>query len=73
MAPDVAMHHERDFNALRRPHQSSDPNPTRHLFNMVEWEIFSIKVLLTNVQLLSDAIMSTWANIVKERFQRLAL
>ena len=39
-----------------------------HLWDVVEWEICSMNVQLTNLQKLCDAIMSTWDRISKECF-----
>ena len=59
--------HDNEFNVL----QSPDLNPIQPLWDVVEREIFSMNVPLTNLQKLHDANMSTWNRISKECFQHL--
>ena len=63
--------HDNEVNVLQWPSQSPGLNPTEHLWNVLEWEIRSMNVQLTNLQKLLDAIMSTWTRISKECFQHL--
>ena len=45
---------------------SLDLNPIEHLWDVVELEIPSMNVQLTNLQKLCDTIRSTWNKISKE-------
>lgn len=60
-----------EFTVLKWPPQSSDLHPMEHLWNVMEWKICIMEVQLTNLQLLRDAIMSTWSTMSKKCFQHL--
>ncbi len=64
---DWFLEHENEFTLLKWPPQSPDLNPIEHLWDVVKREI----CIMTNLQQLSDAIMSIWTKISEECFQRL--
>ncbi len=68
---DWFLEHDNEFTLLKWPPQSPDLNPIEHLWDVVEREIRIMDVQPTNLQQLSDAIMSIWAKISEERFQHL--
>lgn len=57
-----------EFNVLQWFFQLPDRNQIEYLLDVVEREIFSMNVHLTNMQIFRDAIMSTWTRILKEYF-----
>lgn len=51
---------------LKMATQLPDLNPIAYLGDVVEWEVHSTKVQLTNLQQLCIAVMSTWTRGLKE-------
>ncbi len=68
---DWFLEHYNEFTLLKWPPQSPDLNPIEHLWDVVEREIRIMDVQPTNLQQLSDAIMSIWTKISEECFQHL--
>ncbi len=68
---DWFLEDDNEFNLLKWLPQSPDLNPIEHLWDVVEWEICIMDVQLTNLQKLSDAIMSIWTKISEECLQHL--
>ncbi len=68
---DWFLEHDNEFTLLKWPQQSPDLNPTEHLWDVVERDIFIMDVLPTNLQQMRDAIMSIWTKISEEYFQHL--
>ncbi len=68
---DWFLEHDNEFTFLKWPPQSSDLNPTEHLWDVLEREIRIMDVQPTNLQQLRDNIMSIWTKISEECFQHL--
>ncbi len=68
---DWFVEHDNEFTLLKWPPQSPDLNPIKHLWDVVEREIYIMDVQLTNLQQLRDAFISIWTKISEECFQHL--
>jgi len=65
------LEHDNGFTVLKWPPQSPDLNPIEHLWDVEERELRALDLHPTNLYQLQDAILSIWANISKECFQKL--
>ncbi len=68
---DWFLEHDNEFTLLKWPPKSTELNPIKHLWDVVEREICIMDVQSTNLQQLRDAIMSIWTKIPEEFFQHL--
>ncbi len=68
---DWFLKHDNEFTLLKWSPQSPDLNTIEQLWDVVEREILIIYVQPTNLQQLSDAIISIWTKISEECFQHL--
>ncbi len=68
---DWFLEHDNEFTLLKWPPQSPDLNPIEHFWDVVERDILIMDVQTTNLQELSDAIMTIWTKTSEECFQHL--
>ena len=60
--------HDNELSVLQWPYQSLDPYPIEHLWDVIEREMWSMKLHLKYLHELHNIIMWTWIRISKEGF-----